>query len=146
MATERSAGAVVYRLAHDGSPLFLLLQPAPGKPWGFPKGKIDDGETVEEAARREIAEESGLTDVAFDPDFRLIIHYNYRRGRLLIRKEVVYFLACSPTIDVRISWEHVAYRWAALEESFELVQYENAREALKQACNHLRDHHQITCE
>jgi 8-oxo-dGTP pyrophosphatase MutT (NUDIX family) len=137
MATEKSAGAVVYRLREDGQVLFLLLQPAPGKPWGFPKGKLDAGETEEEAARREIAEESGLTRISLDLDFRLVIRYNYRRGHTLIRKDVVYFIARALTDQIHISWEHVAYRWVTMQQALELVHYENAQDTLHRANEYL---------
>lgn len=133
MAVEKSAGAVVYRVTEDGNLLFLLLQPAPGKPWGFPKGKLDSGENEEQAARREIWEESGLAEVELDPGFLHVVHYVYRRGRVLIKKDVTYFLARVYTAEVKISWEHVQYRWATLEEARTLVIYENARATLDQA-------------
>lgn len=36
--------------------------------WLFPKGTIEEGETYEEAARREIAEETGLADLEYLDD------------------------------------------------------------------------------
>jgi len=146
MATEKSAGAVVYRLTEDHTLLFLLLQAAPGKPWGFPKGKLDPGETEENAALREIEEETSLNQLVLDEDFRLAIHYNYRRGRKLVKKEVIYFLARAETAEVHISWEHVAFRWASLKEAFELVAYENARDTLRKACTHLIEQHGLRIE
>ena len=140
MATERSAGAIIYRITAEGDLRFLLLQAALGKPWGFPKGKLDRGETEEQAARREIAEEAGLQEIAFAPDFRYVVRYTFRRGRVLIRKDVVYFLARTDNPDVQISWEHVAFRWAPLDEALELVNYENAREALRRANAHIHQH------
>ncbi|MHB9131076.1 MAG: bis(5'-nucleosyl)-tetraphosphatase [Armatimonadota bacterium] len=140
MAVEKSAGAVVYRVATDGTVLYLLLQASPGKPWGFPKGKIDTGESEEESARREIAEEAGLDSLDIDADFRHVVHYTYRRGRSLVRKEVVYFLTRAHTENIRISWEHVAYRWATLNEALELVVFESARVALRKAYAHLQQH------
>jgi len=137
MVKEHSAGAVVYRIAEDGRYLFLLLQPAPGKPWGFPKGKLNRGESEEEAACREIAEETGLRAIEFDPDFRSVIHYRYRRGRTLVDKEVTYFLARALSTEIYLSWEHVAYRWATPRDSMELVVFENAREALRRVKTHL---------
>jgi len=136
MKTEKSAGAVIYRVTEDGNILFLLLQAAPSKPWGFAKGKMDEGETEEMAARREIAEEAGL-QIKFDPDFRHVVHYYYRRGRATISKEVVYFLARTETEEVNISWEHVAYRWVTLAEGLSLVYYENAYLTLQSAAEHL---------
>lgn len=128
---------MVYRVAEDGQLCFLLLQAALGKPWGFPKGKMDKGETEEMAARREIAEEAGLPHVEFDTEFRHVVHYIYRRGRSLVNKEVVYFLARTFSEEVNISWEHVAFRWVTFNEAFSLVFYENAREILRCACEHL---------
>jgi len=144
MATEKSAGAVVYRVTEDGNILYLLLQPGPGKPWGFPKGKIDPGESEEQAARREIFEEAALAPVEFDPDFRQVVHYIYRRGRSLIHKEVIYFLTVAHSADVRISWEHVASRWASLPQALDLVVYDNAREILQLADAHLAERHGLS--
>lgn len=137
MVKEQSAGAVVYRETEDGERLFLLLQPAPGKPWGFPKGKLDRGETVEAAARREIAEETGLTAITLDPEFRHAIQYLFHRGRTVVTKDVTYFLAHTDSTAVRISHEHTAFRWASLDDSMELVIFDNARETLRRVAAHL---------
>ena len=58
---ETSAGGVVVR--HTTSePLVLLICDSYGK-WGFPKGHVEPGEAPEVAAVREVAEETGLTDL-----------------------------------------------------------------------------------
>jgi len=141
MVKEQSAGAIVYRITEDGRVVYLLLQAAIGKPWGFPKGKLDEGETDEAAARREIAEEAGLEHVILDDDFRHVVHYNYRRGRVLVKKEVIYFLARINSLEVHLSWEHVAFLWVSLHEALDLVHYENARELLRKAHRHLEKHY-----
>lgn len=137
---------MIYRVTEEGNLLYLLLQAAPGKPWGFPKGKIDAGETDEMAARREISEEAGLPLVEFDADFQHIVHYVYRRGRSLVNKDVVYFLARTTTADINISWEHVAFRWATMADAMTLVYYENARETLRKAHEHLVNAHHFAEE
>ncbi len=54
-----SAGGIV--VGEDGR---IALVHQHGDSWSFPKGHIEDGETDLEAARREIYEETGLTDLA----------------------------------------------------------------------------------
>src|SRR5437763_564947 len=58
--TELSAGGVVLRHAVAGGTDVLLIQHSAHKGWGFPKGWIEPGETPEEAALREVQEESGM--------------------------------------------------------------------------------------
>ncbi|MFC6152934.1 NUDIX hydrolase [Nocardioides yefusunii] len=59
-----AAGAVVVRhdAAPDGStgPRVLLVHRPHHDDWSFPKGKLDAGETIEECAVRELAEETGM--------------------------------------------------------------------------------------
>lgn len=58
MKRALSAGGVV--LGPDGR---VLVVSQKGDSWSLPKGHVDAGETPLEAARREIAEESGITDL-----------------------------------------------------------------------------------
>lgn len=61
MERERCAGGIV--LGDAGT--IALVWSRNSKRWLFPKGKIDAGEDTETAARREIAEETGLTDLEY---------------------------------------------------------------------------------
>jgi 8-oxo-(d)GTP phosphatase len=69
------AGGVVYRLDR-GRPEFLLVtaRRSPND-WVYPKGRIERGETPEEAAAREVEEESGVNATIVEPldDVRLRI-------------------------------------------------------------------------
>ena len=53
--TVRAAGGIVWR---DGE--VLLVHRPKYDDWTFPKGKADDGETDEDAALREVEEETGF--------------------------------------------------------------------------------------
>ena len=58
--TVRAAGGVVVRHRDDGAVEILLVHRPAYDDWSFPKGKCEDGETEEEAAMREVEEETGL--------------------------------------------------------------------------------------
>ena len=55
----RAAGGVIWR-DDDGSREVLLVHRPKYGDWTFPKGKLEPGETDEEAAHREVLEETGL--------------------------------------------------------------------------------------
>jgi len=61
---RQSAGTLLYRF-REGQLEVLLVHPSGnynrGKPWGIPKGEPDEDESLEEAARRETLEETGVT-------------------------------------------------------------------------------------
>ncbi len=55
-----SCGTATVRIGDEG-PEVLLVQPRAGQDkWGFPKGHVDPGESHEDAAVRETAEETGV--------------------------------------------------------------------------------------
>lgn len=58
--TVRAGGGVVVRTGKNGKEYLLVHRPS-YKDWTLPKGKVDSGETVEEAAVREVQEETGFT-------------------------------------------------------------------------------------
>jgi len=58
-AEVQAAGGVVWRSSGDGLEILLVHRPRYDD-WSLPKGKLDRGETFEDAARREVEEETGL--------------------------------------------------------------------------------------
>ena len=86
---ETSAGGVVFRM-DAGTPLFLLIRDSYAN-WGFPKGHVETGEAAEEAALREVREETGLGELASRGLIDTIDWYFRFRGRL-IHKSCHFFL------------------------------------------------------
>lgn len=130
MPVERSAGAILYRV-EGGRNLYLLLHYEAGH-WDFPKGNIEKGETEEETIRREVWEETGIKKIEFEK-FREKIHYFFKREGKTIYKEVVFRLAKTKEKKVKISFEHIGYKWLPYEEALEQLTYKNAKEILKKA-------------
>ncbi|NIK77381.1 diadenosine hexaphosphate hydrolase (ATP-forming) [Paenibacillus castaneae] len=86
---EISAGGVVYRRI-EGELQIQLIQDRYGKV-SLPKGKMENGETIEETALREIWEETGLEGKIISPIDQ--IKYQYEHDKLgKVDKEVHYYL------------------------------------------------------
>lgn len=80
-----AAGGVVLRDHRDITEVLLIHRPV-HQDWSFPKGKLDAGETMGQAARREVREETGFRCKRHT---RLpLVQYRDARGR---RKAVVYW-------------------------------------------------------
>lgn len=56
----RAAGCVVWRRGDSGETEILVIHRPSYDDWSLPKGKVDEGETDEECAVREVEEETGL--------------------------------------------------------------------------------------
>jgi len=132
MIDERSSGAVIFSNNKElNKSEFLLLHYASGH-WDFPKGNIEDGEDEVQAAYREIFEETGIQNVHFLEGFRKNIQYYYRRGDILIRKEVIFYLAITNTKEIALSNEHIGYAWKDYMEAMIQLTYKSAKDLLKE--------------
>jgi 8-oxo-dGTP pyrophosphatase MutT (NUDIX family) len=134
---EHSAGFILFSEAARGPRQYLLLRHRSGGHWGFPKGRIEPGEREGETALREVEEETGIDKIERIEDFRAVNEYRFRRGGTLIRKQVVCFLGRALTDRVVLSREHVAWRWFSLAAAEKALNYEDAREVLRAADQHL---------
>lgn len=129
---EVSAGGVVYRL-DQGRPLFLLIRDS-YRNWGFPKGHLEKGEHAEDAALREVAEETGLGDLAVRGTLSTIDWHFRFRGKL-IHKVCHFFLMETATARTSPQREEgiTACKWLPIDEALSLISYANAREVLQRA-------------
>ena len=128
---ERSAGAVVYRNAGSGRVYLLLKYPAGH--WDFPKGNIEKGEQPLDTMRREVREETGLTEITPVEGYKQVIEYYYMRDGGRIHKQVIFFLAESMQDSVTLSFEHQDYAWLPFGDALKLVTYPNSKKLLAAA-------------
>jgi len=128
---ETSAGGVVFR--RGAEPQVLLIRD-PYENWGLPKGHVEGGETPEQAAVREVAEETGLAHLEVVAPLPTIDWYFRDRGRL-VHKFCHFFLLEAalgepvPQLDEGIT----DCQWLRLADAVETVSYANAREVIRAA-------------
>ncbi len=130
-----SAGGVVYRRGFQG-PEVLLLRHESGK-WMLPKGTIEAGETDEQVALREVAEEAGLRNLRPVADLgEERYRFYWRPERTFYDKTVHYFL---------LEWQggeepapqreegFLEAQWVPVEEAVRRVRYRETKEVLRRA-------------
>jgi ADP-ribose pyrophosphatase YjhB (NUDIX family) len=81
---------VVYPPRAGDGPVFLLIRD-PYENWGLPKGHLERGETPEQAALREVAEETGIQRLELREPLGTIDWF-FREGPDLIHKYCHFFL------------------------------------------------------
>jgi 8-oxo-dGTP diphosphatase len=124
--TVQAAGGVVSRRGPDGGLELLLVHRPSYDDWTLPKGKLEPGETHEQAAVREVREETGL-------DCELLrelpsTSYHDRKGR----PKTVRYWAMRPLGGVPGPAHEVdEVRWASLEDAGRLLTYEHDGEVLR---------------
>jgi 8-oxo-dGTP diphosphatase len=86
LSGERVPVDVAVGVLIDREGRFLLTSRPEGKVyasyWEFPGGKVEAGETVEQALRRELHEELGITIAAVQPWKIELVDYEHARVRL----------------------------------------------------------------
>ncbi|MFQ6019414.1 MAG: NUDIX hydrolase [Dehalococcoidia bacterium] len=125
MRTERavSAGGVVYRKGEKGLEVVLCGRDADGV-WGLPKGMPDPGESLEEAAIREVSEETGLQVKLVDKIGIVEYWFAHPQEGVRYHKFVHHFLLVpngGSTDDH--DWEYDRVEWFPIEEALKTLSY-----------------------
>lgn len=125
-----AAGGLVIDI-ETATPRVLLVHRPRYEDWSFPKGKLDPGETVERAALREVAEETGLTCRIVRK--LAVFRYDYRtRNKGQLRPKVVhYFLMERVSGEIHVPGEEVDQAvWFGIDEAVKKLTYVQDRELL----------------
>lgn len=134
MMLEHSAGAVIYRKTMDRLE-YLIVQSIKNNDWGFPKGHLEGKETPEEAAKREVLEESGLKP-KFDFNFKQKTRYLLPNKN---EKEVTFYVAhalAQAKVILQKS-EIKAGKWITLDEATKYLTKHDKLHILKAAQDYI---------
>lgn len=124
-ATVRAAGGLICRPGPAGLLEVALVHRPSYDDWTFPKGKLDPGESLEETALREVAEETGFDCELLDPIG--CTEYEDRRGR---RKTVCYWRMRVLEGRFAPGDEVDQLRWLTVDEALPLLSYDRDRAIL----------------
>lgn len=117
----------------EGIPHVLVIRD-PYRNWGLPKGHLKSGEGAEQAALREVGEETGLEDLVLGPKLGTIDWY-FRNGSRIVHKFCAFYLMHSEIGEpVPEEAEGItACVWLPISEAEARISYDNAREVVRAA-------------
>ena len=137
---EPTSGGIVFRHPKTGGDIEILLIQDGKDRWTIPKGHIEEGETAQATARREIGEEAGLHDVDM-LGWLGKIHFRYRRiDRLVLMTTQIYL------VRVRTDGEEIkkeewmnGIKWFSFNEALDLIEYEDIAKLMLKARTKIRE-------
>src|SRR5947209_1700486 len=128
---EHSSGGAVISF-REGRPFVAMIATRNRTRWGLPKGAVSKGETSEQAALREVQEETGiLADIVTPLD---TIEYYFRAGDTLIHKRVDFYLMqyVGGQLTPQLS-EVDDVEWVELAEAIQRASFESEKKLLSAA-------------
>jgi 8-oxo-dGTP diphosphatase len=127
----KAAGAVVFRSGKRGIEVLLIHRPRYDD-WSLPKGHLDDGESFEAAALREVEEETGYTGRLGD----YLGSVGYRTAAK--QKVVRYWLLGAERGEFTPNKEADAAKWLSIAKARKLTSYERDANVLDRADRQFR--------
>ncbi|MCI4350830.1 MAG: NUDIX domain-containing protein [Thermoplasmata archaeon] len=139
VTAELAAGAVVVL---RGTGRILLLHQSEEDRWCFPKGHVEQGESLRRTAQREVAEETGLTSFVLEDELGQVAYRFFRpRTGCNVVKTTVYFLAFTDQVELRLEPLFDRADWFSAPVALARVAYDTDREMIVAARARLRSRH-----
>ena len=128
--TATSAGGIILREVEGQLKIALAQHARRTNSWVLPKGHVEEGETIEQTALREIYEETGLDNVQLITHLGTIMRESLKSNGDVEEKTIHFFLAYAPVTshsqpptDPRF----VEVSWFSPQEALKLLPYESER-------------------
>jgi len=126
-----AAGGVLYRLVEDSYEVLLIRR---NGYWDIPKGKLEDGETVEECARREVSEEIGIPLPQIVASLDATWHSYVLDGETMAKTTHWFLMTTTAQLFTPQVEEQIELvEWVPLEQAVKRVGFDNLRMVLGRA-------------
>lgn len=135
---EPTAGGVVFRRDANNQVEILLIQDAKDR-WTIPKGHIEEGETAQQTAQREIGEEAGLKDTEV-LGWLGKIHFRYRRiDKLVLMTTQIYLVRAKGDTNAiqKEEWMN-GIKWFKFHDALDAIEYEDIGKLMLLAMKRIR--------
>ena len=135
---EPTAGGIVFRRDSEGGIEILLIQDAKDR-WTIPKGHIEEGETAQQTAKREIGEEAGLTETDV-LGWLGKIHFRYRRvDKLVLMTTQIYLVRARGDTNAiqKEEWMN-GIKWFKFHDALDAIEYEDIGKLMLLAMKRIR--------
>lgn len=135
---EPTAGGIIFRRNPKNEVEILLAQDGKDR-WTIPKGHIEEGETAEQTAKREIGEEVGLTDVEII-GWLGKIHFRYRRiDKLVLMTTQIYLVKAHGDTDATEKDHWMSdLKWFSFKDAFDKIEYDDIGKLMLLAMKRIR--------
>ena len=135
---EPTAGGVIFRRNQKNEVEILLIQDSKDR-WTIPKGHIEEGETAQETAKREIGEEAGLQEVEII-GWLGKINFRYRRiDKLVLMTTQVFLVKALGDTDAiqKEDWMN-GIKWFSFSDALDEIEYEDIGKLILLAMKKIR--------
>jgi 8-oxo-dGTP pyrophosphatase MutT (NUDIX family) len=134
-----SSGGVIFKEV-DGNFEVALISRRNGTIWCLPKGKVEKGELVQDAARREVREETGLEGELIKKISSVHYFYSVKEEKVRFSKTVDFYLFRYKSGDTRDHDDEVdEARWFNIEGAIRKLTHKSEKETLEKAKELLKE-------
>jgi len=120
------AGGIVFRRKGNGTSILLVRAKRDPSKWIFPKGHVEDGESLTETAVRETLEEAGVVGEAIE-SIGAPLEFEYREQLYRVQYFLIRLISETDDGDGREK------KWFPVDEALERVSFDGARALLRAA-------------
>ncbi len=123
-----SAGGIITKIENDQLKICLVRLRPPMKGYVFPKGHVELGETYEQTALREVAEETGLSNLTIKQKLGVVQRQSTENDGTQVTKNIHLYLMTTDSFQHNQSDER--YEWFTIDEALKALNFIEEKEFL----------------